>query len=145
MVPPRRLEPFPVKGERASSLHYASGSEAVLICRCLLVLLQFPPLYQLSRRGETLLSRTLTVSCFSLRGIAMARFLCILYQFQNSFRLPKRHDAEKYLRYKVLKMKWLKTNGRELLFYCRVSAWSQARHTPDVYYPVLLFLLDYLF
>ena len=42
-------------------------------------------------------------------------------------------------------MKWLKTNGRELLFYCGVSAWSQARHIPAVFYPVLQFLLDYFF
>ena len=79
MVPLTRLEPYPVKGKRASGLHSASGSEAVLTCRLLWVPLQFPSLSQLSRSSETLLSRTLTVSCFSLSGIAIARFLCIFY------------------------------------------------------------------
>ena len=79
MVPLTRLEPCLVKEERASNLHSASGSEAVLTCRFLWVPLQFPSLSQLSRSSETLLSRSLTVSCFSLRGIAIARFLCIFY------------------------------------------------------------------
>ena len=79
MVPLTRLELCPVKGERASSLHSASGSEAVLTCRLLWVPLQFPSLSQLGRRGETRLLRTLTVSCFALRGIAMLRFLCVFY------------------------------------------------------------------
>ena len=74
MVLLTRLEPCPVKGERASSLHSASGSEAVLTCRLLRVPLQFPSLSQLGRRGETQLSRTLTVSCFALRDIVMEGF-----------------------------------------------------------------------
>ena len=41
--------------------------------------LQFPPLFQLGRRGETWLSRSLTVNCFALRAFAMARFLCMFY------------------------------------------------------------------
>ena len=49
MVLLTRLEPCPVKGERASSLHSASGSEAVLTCRLLWVPLQFPSLSQLGR------------------------------------------------------------------------------------------------
>ena len=77
MVSLTGLEPHPVKGKRASSLHSASGSEAVLTCRLLWVSLQFPSLPQLCRRGETLVSRTLTVSCFAPRGIAMVGFLCI--------------------------------------------------------------------
>ena len=79
MVPLIRLEPCPVKGERASSLHSASGSEAVLTCRLLWIPPQLPSLSQLGRRGETQLSRTLTVSCFALRVIVMARFLCIFH------------------------------------------------------------------
>ena len=72
MVPLTRLEPCPVKRERASSLHSASGPEVVLTCRLLWVPLQFPSLSQLVRRGETRLLRTLTVSCLALRAIAMA-------------------------------------------------------------------------
>lgn len=79
MVPLTRLEPYPVKGKRASGLHSASGSEAVLTCRLLWVPLQFLSLSQLGTRGETRVSRTLTVSCFSLRGIAMVGFLCVFY------------------------------------------------------------------
>ena len=79
MVPPIRLEPCSVRWEIASSLHSASGSEVVLTCRLLWVPLQFPSLSQLGRRGETRLLRTLTVSCFALRGIAMLRFLCVFY------------------------------------------------------------------
>ena len=71
MVPLTRLEPCPVKGKRASSLHSASGFEAVLTCRLLWIPPQLPSLSQLGRRGETQLSRTLTVSCFALREIAM--------------------------------------------------------------------------
>ena len=72
MVSLTRLEPYPVKGKRASSLHSASGSEAVLTCRLLWVPLQFLSLSQLGTRGETRLSRSLTVNCFALRAIAMA-------------------------------------------------------------------------
>ena len=45
MVSLTRLEPYPVKGKRASSLHSASGSEAVLTCRLLWVPLQFHDLF----------------------------------------------------------------------------------------------------
>ena len=79
MVPPTRLEPFPLREEKAFSLHSASWSEAVLTCRLLWVPLQFLSLSQLGTRGETRVSRTLTVSCFSLRGIAMVGFLCVFY------------------------------------------------------------------
>ena len=74
-----RLEPCPVKGERASRLHSASGSEALLTCRLLRVPLWFLPLSQLVRRGETRLSRSLTVNCFALRVIAMAGVLCVFH------------------------------------------------------------------
>ena len=74
-----RLEPCPMKEERASSLHSASRSEAVLTCILLWVPLQFPSLSQFGRRGETWSSRSLTVSCFVLRGIAMVGFLCIFH------------------------------------------------------------------
>ena len=76
MVPLTRLEPCPVRWERASSLHSASGSEALLTCRFLWIPLQFLSLCQLGRRVEARLSRTLTVSCFALRVIAMVGFLC---------------------------------------------------------------------
>ena len=79
MVPLARLEPYPMKGEIAFSLHSASGSEAVLTCRLLWVSFQFPSLSQIGRRGETWLWRTLTVSCFALRMIAMVGFLCIFH------------------------------------------------------------------
>ena len=79
MVSLTRLEPYPVKGKRASSLHSASGSEAVLTCRLLWVPLQFLSLSQLGTRGETRLSRSLTVSCFPLWVTAVARFLCTFY------------------------------------------------------------------
>ena len=79
MVPLTRLEPYPVKGKRASGLHSASGSEAVLTCRLLWVSPQFLSLSQLGRRGETWLLRSLTVSCFALRAIAMAGFLCVFH------------------------------------------------------------------
>ena len=72
-----RLEPCPMKEERAYSLHSASRSEAVLTCILLWVPLQFPSLSQFGRRGETWPSRSLTVSCFVLRGIAMVGFLCM--------------------------------------------------------------------
>lgn len=97
VVPLTRLEPCPVKGERASNLHSASGSEAVLTCRLLWVSFQFPSLSQLGRRGETWLWRTLTVSCFALRMIAMVGLLCRFYYFKNSFLLPKRYDPENFL------------------------------------------------
>ena len=100
-----RLELWPMTEERASSLHSASRSEAVLTCRLLWVPLQFPSLSQFGRRGETWPSRPLTVSCLALRGIAMVGFLCIFHEFQNAFLLPKRHDPEKHLRWKVLKMR----------------------------------------
>ena len=79
MVSLTRLEPYPVKGKRASSLHSASGSEAVLTCRLLWVPLQFLSLSQLGTRGETRLLRTLTVSCLALRAIAMVGLLCIFH------------------------------------------------------------------
>ena len=79
MVLLTRLEPCPVKGERVSSLHSASGPEAVLTCRLLWIPLQFPSLSQLGRRDETQLSRTLTVSHFALRVIVMARFLYLYF------------------------------------------------------------------
>ena len=79
MVPPTRLEPFPLREEKAFSLHSASWSEAVLTCRLLWVPLQFPSLSQFGRRGETWPSRSPTVSCFVLRGIAMVGFLCIFH------------------------------------------------------------------
>ena len=61
-IPLTRLEPYPVKGERASSLHSASGSEAVLTCRLLWVPLQFLPLSQIGRRGGARLSGTLSTA-----------------------------------------------------------------------------------
>ena len=70
-----RLEPCPVKGEIASSLHSASGSEAVLTCRLLWVPLQFPSLSQLGRRGDLAVKKT--VSCIALKVIATVRFICI--------------------------------------------------------------------
>ena len=79
MVLLTRLEPCSVKRERASSLHSASGFEAVLTCRFLWLPLQFLSLSQLGRRGETRLSRTLTVSCFALRGIVMVGFICMFH------------------------------------------------------------------
>ena len=79
MIPLIRLGPCPVKGERAPSLHSASGSEAVLTGRLPWVPLQFRPLSQLGRSGETRLSRSLTVNCFALRAFAMVRFLCMFY------------------------------------------------------------------
>ena len=79
MVPLTRLEPCPVKEERASSLYPASGSEAVLTFRLLWVPLKFPSLSQLGGRGETRLSRMLTVSCFALRSIVMVGFLCMFH------------------------------------------------------------------
>ena len=79
MVPLTRLEPCLVKEERASNLHSASGSEAVLTCRLLWVSLQFLSLSQLGTRGETRLSRSLTVSCFPLWVTAVASFLCTFY------------------------------------------------------------------
>ena len=69
-----RIELCPVKEEGACHLHFASGFEAVLTCRLLWVSLQFLSLSQLGRRGETWLSRSLTVSCFALRAIEMAGF-----------------------------------------------------------------------
>ena len=62
MVPLTRLESRPVKGERASSLHSASGSEALLTFRLLWFPLQFPSLFQLGRRGEARLSRILSAA-----------------------------------------------------------------------------------
>ena len=75
MVPLTRLEPCPVKRERASSLQSASGSEAVLTCRLLCrcspsVSISFPAW----QKGETQLSRSLNVSSLALRAIAMAVF-----------------------------------------------------------------------
>ena len=74
-----RIELCPVKGEGACHLHFASGFEAVLTCRLLWVSPQFLSLSQLGRRGETWLLRSLTVSCFALRAIAMAGFLCVFH------------------------------------------------------------------
>ena len=74
-----QVRTYPVKGEIASSLHSASGSEAVLTCRLLWLSFQFPSLSQIGRRGETWLWRILTVSCFALRMIAMVGFLCRFY------------------------------------------------------------------
>ena len=85
MVLLTRLEPCPLKGERASSLHSASGSEAVLTCRLLWIPLQLPSLSQLGRRGETQLSRTLTVSCFALRVIVMVSLYFINSRTLSSF------------------------------------------------------------
>ena len=85
MVPLTRLEPCPVKEERASSLYPASGSEAVLTCRLLWVPLQFPSLSHLGIRGETRLSRTLTVSCFALRSIVMVGFSLYVSLIPESF------------------------------------------------------------
>ena len=79
MIPPTRLEPFPLKEDKAFRLHSASWSEAVFTCRLLWVSFQFPSLSQIGRRGETWLWRTLTVSCFALRMIAMVGFLCRFY------------------------------------------------------------------
>ena len=62
MVSLTRLEPYPVKEERASSLYPASGSEAVLTCRLLWVPLQFLPLSQIGRRGGARLSGTLSTA-----------------------------------------------------------------------------------
>ena len=138
-----RLEPCLMKEERASSFHSASRSEVVLTCRLLWVPLQFPSLSQFGRRGETWPSRSLTVSCFVLRGIAMIGFLFI--SLQNTFFLSKRHDPEKHLRWKVLKMRRLKNNGRELLFSCGIPAQCQGRNTPAMFFPVLLFLLGNFF
>ena len=64
MVPPTRLEPCPVKGERVSSLHSASGPEAVLTCRLLWIPLQFLSLSQLIRRGEAVRNTDCQLLCF---------------------------------------------------------------------------------
>ena len=78
MVPLTRLEPCLVKEERASNLHSASGSEAVLTRRLLWAPPQFLFLSQLCRRGESWLSRSLAV-CFVLRAIATAGFLYVFH------------------------------------------------------------------
>ena len=78
MVPLARLEPYPMKGEIAFSLHSASGSEAVLTRRLLWAPPQFLFLSQLCRRGESWLSRSLAV-CFVLRAIATAGFLYVFH------------------------------------------------------------------
>ena len=70
-----RLELWPMTEERASSLHSASRSEAVLTCRLLWVPLQFPSLFQLGRRGDLAVKKT--VSCIALKVIATVRFICI--------------------------------------------------------------------
>lgn len=85
-----RLEPTPVKGEEAFSLPLASGFEAVVTYGLLWVSLQCLSLSQLGRRGETQPSRTLTVSCFALRVIAIVWFLCMFHSFKNSFLFLKR-------------------------------------------------------
>ena len=126
VVPLTRLEPCPVKGERVPSLRSASGFEAVLTCRLFWVPLQLPYLSQLGRRGETRLSRSLTVNCFALRAIAMAGFLCMFYS-----RTPppsKKTWSRKVFEGKVLRMRWIGTNWRELLLYHGVTGRCQARH-----------------
>ena len=62
MIPPTRLEPFPLKEDKAFRLHSASWSEAVFTCRLLWVSFQFPSLSQTGRRGETQLSRILSAA-----------------------------------------------------------------------------------
>ena len=62
MVPPTRLEPFPLKEEKAFSLYSASWSQAVLTCRLLWVSFQFLSLSQIGRRGETQLSRIVSAA-----------------------------------------------------------------------------------
>ena len=79
MVPLTRLEPCLVKGERASNLHSASGSEAVLTCRFLWVPLQFPSLSQLGKRGDSAVKKI--VSCFALKVIATVRVICTFNYF----------------------------------------------------------------
>ena len=48
------------------------------------------------------------------------------------FLLPKRHDPEKYLRWKVLRMRWIGTNWRELFLYGGIPGRCQARHSKCV-------------
>lgn len=134
--------------ERGESIQSssASGSEAVLTCRFLWVPLQFPSLSQLSRSSETLLSRTLTVSCFSLRGLQWPGFSVYFSSFRTPSSFQKTRPREKYLRYKVLKMQWLKTNGRELLFYYSVCLVPGQTHCScSLCFTLLPFLLDYFF
>lgn len=147
VVPLTRLEPCLVKGERASNLHSASGSEAVLTCRFSQVPLQFPSTPSLLE-AVRLCCPEHWLSAASLWGDCngqVSLYILVVSRTPSSFR--KRHDLEKYFEVQgPEKMQWLKTNGEGIAFLLRVSAWSQARHTAAAVVFFLYFhFCDYFF
>lgn len=126
-----RLEPCPVKGERISSLHSASGSEAVLTCRLLWVSPSF--CFFLSFAEEVILGcQDHWLSVLFWGRLQQPGFSMYFISSRTLTSFKKRCDPEKYLRWKVLRMRWIGTNGRELLFYRGVPGRCQGRHSSSV-------------